>query len=242
MMKQIQVGANGHAQAFETYSWDGGKSWCSTNGSGNRAMMAFFRRKKMALNFKFSEQELRWIDSIENDVDSVLAGHKERFMRRRGLAERKKVEQARTAVSVVDEPAVGKSSARLLWSAKELCWKEAVTSEKRLEAWRLYVEHGLSVYEIAERMQVHQTTVSRWIVRMKSRDNDGDRRFAMQPKNTQLSVPVDSAEREVVLKAARAEGVSICEFIRRSCRERAKRILESDGSLATAAAEGERRT
>ena len=64
MLKQIQI----NGQAFESYSWDGGKSWCSSP----KATLAFLRRREKALAFKLSERELRWIDQLNREPDNIV--------------------------------------------------------------------------------------------------------------------------------------------------------------------------
>ena len=61
MVKQIKV----HETELKMYSWDGGRSWCSSP----RAMLPFHQRRKRALETKLTAKELRWIDMVDRGID-----------------------------------------------------------------------------------------------------------------------------------------------------------------------------
>jgi hypothetical protein len=67
VIKQIRVVNNGRAngQAFEAFSWDGGRSFCSDP----KATLAFLRRRKAALDVRLSERELRWLDQLDSEPE-----------------------------------------------------------------------------------------------------------------------------------------------------------------------------
>ena len=70
MMKQIRVVKNGklNGASFEAFSWDDGKSWCSDP----KATVAFLRRRKKVLDVRLTERELRWIDQLNQEPDSLV--------------------------------------------------------------------------------------------------------------------------------------------------------------------------
>jgi len=57
MVKQIKV----DNQDLKMYSWDGGRSWCSSP----KAMLPFHQRRNRALAQKFTARELARIDALE---------------------------------------------------------------------------------------------------------------------------------------------------------------------------------
>lgn len=61
MVKQIKV----HNQELKMYSWDGGRSWCSSQ----KAMLPFHQRRKRALETKLTPKELAWIDMVDRGLD-----------------------------------------------------------------------------------------------------------------------------------------------------------------------------
>ncbi len=61
MVKQIKL----HNQELKLYSWDGGRSWCSSQ----KAMLPFHQRRKRALKTRLTAKELAWIDIVDRGVD-----------------------------------------------------------------------------------------------------------------------------------------------------------------------------
>jgi hypothetical protein len=66
MVRQIKV----HNQLITMYSWDGGRSWCSSV----KAMLSFHRRKDQVLKTRLTPKELKWIDSLNQPEDVFDVG------------------------------------------------------------------------------------------------------------------------------------------------------------------------
>jgi len=70
LVKQIRVVTDGKVtgEAFEAYSWDDGRSFCSDP----KATVAFLRRRKKVLSTTLSEREIRWIDQLNREPDDPV--------------------------------------------------------------------------------------------------------------------------------------------------------------------------